>query len=684
MTGSRHALVIAAQCPDAGFLSDLEDAARSFHAALTEPKGGACAISYPTRNLLYGEIDQSEIEQAIRACARAAGEADAVLVLALLGHGITSGGNLYFMAGNSRRGELTTTVDVASLVKQVIETPGLSGLITVMDTCHAAGAAPDVKAIAAGIRQGNTRLSLLMGAGLAEEAFELRFSRTITKIVQEGVEQAAERLSPEAVLQAVRLDGGTVGQDIYRMDWDGAQFEETGLWLAYNRRHTVRQVGRLLGPLAHSDLARVLPAWLTVPGGLDDMRQLDEVEKETAFLEPQQGVRALALIEAVRHCIRTRALLAAWPGRELTSKVLRRSLVAATPQADGLPTAAGNDLLRDAVEYVRLRAPRVGQRSVVPLVHFVTSLAVATDVPPGHPDLQQWAADVGADIDLNDAWEQWGERTRDMRLRLIISLHAAVSDEWPESLTAWLLDGNIHHQHREFPCRPDRSGVEQQIGSALRWASALAESLDVPLKRVEIAAPAPLLVRWRPEETYYGRRLGDRHDVVLRWSERMQPPEHLFWINDEAREKLHAMAAAECGQRVHWMEESDTRLDGELQVCLDSRPQDQAVALGHRPAKLGDIMVTLLASSPIVLWPEEGSGQVSEETRRYIDESWHHLPGKFSTAYRERRRSGSEQSEDSSRPGHDGLHRLRAVWDDLDYLDFCRWFKKYTTEGETP
>ncbi|WP_245246391.1 vWA-MoxR associated conflict system protein [Streptomyces lonarensis] len=665
-------------------MSDLDNAARSLHAALTEPSGGACTVSHAPRSLLVGHPDQSEIEQEIRDCARAAGEAGAVLILALLGHGITSGGNLYFMAGNSRSEELTTTVDVGSLLKQVIETPGLSGLIAIMDTCYAAGAAPDVKAIASGIRQGNTRLSLLMGAGQAEEAFELRFSKTITKIVQDGVEQAAERLSPEAVLRAVRLDGGTVGQDIYRMDWDGAQFQEIGLWLAYNRRHTARQVGRLLGPLACSELDQVLPAWRAVPGGLDEMRQLEEVEKEALQWEPQQGARARALIEAVRHCIRTRALLAAWPGRELTSKVLRRSLVASTPQADGLPTAAGNDLLRDAVEYIRLRAPRVGQRSVVPLVQFVTSLAMATDVPPGHPDLRQWAVDLGADIDLNDAWEQWKERDRDMRLRLIISLHAAVSDEWPESLTAWLLDGKNHYQHREFVCRPDRSGVELQVGTALSWASDLAESLDVPLKRVEIAAPAQLLVRWRPEETYYGRRLGDRHDVVLRWSERMQPPEHLFWINHEARHKLHAMAAAECGQRVHWIEEAETCLDGELQDCLESCPHDQAVALSHRPAKLGDIMVTLLTSSPIVLWPEEGSSQVSEDTRRYIDESWHHLPGKFSSMYRERRQNGSMQSKDSSQPGHDGLHRLRAVWDDLDYLDFCRWFKKYTTEERKP
>ncbi|MFD7553237.1 hypothetical protein ACFV9E_01710 [Streptomyces sp. NPDC059835] len=685
MTSSRHALVIAAQCPDLDFLAELEDAARSFHAVLTEPNGGACATSYSTRTLLYGEIGQTEIEQAIRAAARAAGKASGVLVLALLGHGITSGGNLYFMAGDSLCGELTTTVDVASMLKQVVETPGLSGIITIMDTCHAAGAAPEVKAIATGIRQGNTRLSLLMGAGVAEEAFDLRFSRTITKILRMGVERAAERLSPEAVLKAVRLDGGAVGQDIHRMEWDGAQFEETGLWLAYNQRHTVRQAEGLLGPMAHTALARVFPAWGTAPGALDDVRQLDEVEKETVGLEPQHGAQARALIDAIRHCMRTRALLGAWPGSELTSKLLKRSLIAVAPQADRLPTTEGNDLLRDAVEYLRLRAPLVGQGLVIPLVRFVTSLAVATGVPVGHPDLRQWAADVGADIDLNDAWEGWAERTRDMRLRLIVSLHAAVSDEWPESLTAWLLDGNIHYQHQEFPCRPDRSGVEQQIGSALRWASDLAESLDIPLKRVEIAAPAQLLVHWRPEETYYGRRLGDRHDVVLRWSDRMQPPEHLFWINDEAREHLRTMEAAECGQRIHWLEESDTRPDSELQVRLDRRPKGQAVALGHHHAKLGDIMVTLLAASPIVLWPEGGSGQVSEDTRRYVDESWHQLPGEFSTAYRERRQSSSQQASEGSSPlVREGLHRLRAVWDDLDYLDFCRWFKKYTTEGETP
>ncbi|MET9764520.1 caspase family protein [Streptomyces sp. NPDC006372] len=690
MTGGRHALVVAAQCPDLGTLTELKDAAKSFHAVLTAPDAGACATGHPTQTLLYGEIRQSEIEQAIRAAARAAGQADAVLVLALLGHGIASGGNLYLMASDSRRDELTTTVDVSSLLKQVVETPGLSGIITVVDTCHAAGAVPEVKAIASGIRQGNTRMSLLMGAGVAEEAFNLRFSRTITKIVRQGVERAAECLSPESVLQAVRLDGGAVGQDVHRMDWDGAQFEETGLWLAYNRRHTILRAGRLLGPLALAALARALPARPTVVGGIDGGRPEDvllmgdiaDLEKEAAALGPQEGARARAVIEAVRHCARTRSLLAAWPGSELTSKVLNRSLVTAAPQAQGLPSAAGNDLLRDAVEYLRLRAPLVAQRPVIPLVRFVASLAMTTGVPAEHPVLRQWAADIGADIDLNDAFEKWAEQAREMRLRLVVSLHAAVGDEWPESLTAWLLDGDAHHQHQEFPCRPDRSGVERQIGAALRWASGLADTLGFPLKRVEIAAPAPLLVQWRPEETDYGRRLGDRHDVILRWSDRMQPPEHLWWINDEAREHLRAMEAAACGRRVDWLEENDTRPDGELHSRLSSRPQGRAVALGHRPAKLGDIMATLLAASPIVLWPE-GGGRVPEDVRRYVDESWHQLPRKFCTAYRESRRSGPPGHGSGSSDQRD-LHRLRAVWDDLDYLEFCRWFQKYTTEGETP
>ncbi|MFG2294377.1 hypothetical protein [Streptomyces sp. NPDC048603] len=710
MSGGRHALVIAAQCPDLGILDELESAAREFHAVLTEPDLGACARPVATHTLLYGEICQSEIEQAIRAAARAAGRAGAVLVLGLLGHGIASGGGLYFMAGDSKGAEPTTTVDVAALLRQIADTPGLSGIITVVDTCHAAGAVPEVKAVAGGIRQGNTRLSLLMGAGVAEEAFELRFSRTVTRILRDGVDGAAEHLSPEAVIDAVRLDGGALGQDLHRMDWDGAQFEEAGLWLAYNRRHAVRSAGRMLGPLARAALARVLPAGLAAPGpdgvrphhaphgiagvrAIDGPEGLDDLERAASALGAREGARARAVLEALRHCARTRALLAAWPGSELTSKVLNRSLFTAVPQAAGLPTAAGNDLLRDAVEYLRLSAPLVNRSPVVPLVRFVASLAMATGVPSAHPALRQWAADIGADIDLNDAFERWAERSRDMRLRLVVSLHAAVGDEWPESLTAWLLDGETHHGHREFPCRPDRTGVERQIGAALRWASGLAETVGLPLKRVEIAAPAPLLVQWRPEETDYGRRLGDRHDVVLRWSDRMQPPEHLWWINDEARENLRVLEAARCGERVHWLEESDTRPDGELRARLSGRPEGKAVALGHRPARLGDIMVTLLAASPIVLWPD-GADRVSEDARRYVDESWHQLPGKFCAAYRENRRSSppgpaapggpsDPAGEGSGRPGREDLHRLRAVWDDLDYLDFCRWFQKYTTDYAT-
>ncbi|MFB7608153.1 vWA-MoxR associated conflict system protein [Streptomyces gardneri] len=685
MTEARHVLVIAAQCldPALGALAELQGAAASLHEALTSPALGACESRYASATLLYGEqLTQILIEQAIRAAGRRAGEAGAVLVLALLGHGIESGGSLHYMGSDARQSDLTTTVDVASHLRAVAETPGLGGLMAIVDTCHAGGATPDLTAIASGIRRGHTRFSVLMGAGVGDRAFDLRFSRTVTKVLCGGIARAGERLSPAAVVDAVRLDGGASGQDVYRAEFDGAQFEETGLWLAYNLQAVSHGGAGRLGPVARTELAAAFPELTTHELDTCDDQRLSALLEELICLPPDRAARGRMVLAGIRDCLQTLGLLRAWPGSTLTSKVLHRSLVDSAGRTSGLPAGSGDELLRDAVEFLRLRAPAVGQRPTAPLVGFMAALAVSTDVDATNPALRGWAAGIGAGIDLSDAFEHQNDRTRTRRLRLIVGLHAAVGDEWPASLTAWLLDGNAHREHREFMCEPDQTGVEEGIGEALGWATELADALDVPLYRVEIAAPAPLLVRWRPEETSYGEMLGEDHDVVLRWSERMAPPRHLSWINGKARKSLLAMESCQEPDRVHWLDESDTRHHAALDARLRTRPAGKAVALGHRPSRLADVVARLLAASPIVLWPDEDAeGSVSAATRRCVDESWHLLPTGFCDAYRKNWYPDSGEQPPGP-AGGPGLHRLRAVWDGPEWLEFCSWFKKSTTQGE--
>ncbi|MCP9943565.1 hypothetical protein LUX12_00095 [Streptomyces somaliensis] len=688
MTGPRHALVIGAQCPDLGPLEELEEAARALHDTLTAPWAGGCEKDPPGRTtLLCGAgVTRADVESAIRAAALDAGDAGAVLVVALLGHGTASGTGLYFMAGDSLAEAPLTALDVGSLLAQALDTRGLAGVIAIVDTCHAGNAVPDLKSVANGIRQGDTRLSLLMGSGAAEEAYGLRFSRTLVRVLREGLPSAGETLAPDAVVEAVRGDGGTTGQAILRAEFDGARFGPGPLWLARNPRHATA-AGALLGRVGAEELSRALRAVDGAPptGPVTTARDLDAVRHGLAAAPPSPAREwALDVVDALDAAARTVGLLGAWPGAPLTSGLLRRTFTAACPGPVGSPPASsGADLLRDAVEHLLLRAPTAGGRRLGPLVEFVALLAHGTGVDPGTPAVRGWAAALGAVIDLNDAFERLADRTREMRLRLVVSLHAAVGDEWPESLAAWLLDGGEVRDREEFACSPDRAGVERQLGAALRWASRLAAAVDVPLRRVEVAAPAALLLQWRPEETDFGMRLGAEHDVVLRWSDRIQPPDHLWWINDRARRTLRAMEeGGPGGTRLEWLGETDTRQVRDLRDRLLGGPRTRAVALEHRPPHLGDVLETLLASSPIVLWPDEEAHRVPAEARRYLDAYWHLLPGEFCRAYRDR--WCGRPAPAAGWAGRDHLARLRTVWDDAEWLEFCRWFEQFTTDGESP
>ncbi|URN18864.1 hypothetical protein MW084_19185 [Streptomyces sudanensis] len=524
-----------------------------------------------------------------------------------------------------------------------------------------------------------------MGSGAAEEAYGLRFSRTLVRVLREGLPSAGETLAPEAVVEAVRGDGGTAGQTILRAEFDGARFAPGPLWLARNPRYAA--AGALLGRVGTEELARVVEAVGGAPpaGPVTTARDLDAVRHGLAAAPPSPAREwALEVMDALDAAARTVALLGAWPGEPLTSGLLRRTFTAACPgPVESPPASSGTDLLRDTVEHLLLRAPAAGGRRLGPLVDFVALLAHGTGVDPGTPAVRGWAAALGAVIDLNDAFERLADRTREMRLRLVVSLHAAVGDEWPESLAAWLLDGGEVRDREEFACAPDRAGVERQLGAALRWASRLAAAMDVPLRRVEVAAPAPLLLQWRPEETDFGMRLGAEYDVVLRWSDRIRPPDHLWWINDRARRTLRAMEeGGSGGTRLEWLGETDTRQVRELRDRLLGGPRARAVALEHRPPNLGDMLETLLASSPIVLWPEEEADRVPAEARRYLDAYWHLLPGEFCRAYRDR--WGGCGAPAAGRAGRGHLARLRTVWDDAEWLDFCRWFEQFTTDGESP
>ncbi|MBJ6646097.1 vWA-MoxR associated conflict system protein [Streptomyces griseoincarnatus] len=671
----RHALVVAPQCEELGVLPGLEEVARDLRDTLTDDWRGACTPAVES-GLLYGaSVGRSDIDTAIRDAARRAGESGAMLVVALLGHGMTSGKNprLFLMGGDSRRDETGTAVNVAEVLERVLETPGLPGLVALVDTCHAGGATPDLGALDAGVREGATQLSLLMAVGAAQEAHGLAFSRGVVRVLTQGLVGAGEFLFPDALFEAVRDE--VPGQDARLVQFVGARFGERP-WASRNAGHLAR-AGSRLGPIGLEELERTLVPLggsALVPAPVSGVDVLDRLH--VTLRERAAPGEALDVVDGLRDVLRTVHLLNSWPGGHLTSGRLRGALWRAAGRcAEPIPHTSGQALLRDAAEYLRFRAQRQGETPMARPAAFVAELAVEEGLGKDLPEFRAWRDAVNAKVEFDDAFAALTARDRRTRLRLVVSLHATLGDLWPEMLQAFLLDRGDVCAQADFPCHPSRSGVQQKLGEVLKWAWKKSRPLG-PLRRVEVAAPAALLLEWRPEETSYGRRLGLMHDVVLRWSERMHPPDHMSWINEDARERLVDMSACKTGRApVDWLEGKETGRPKELATRLERGDYTVAVGLRDRPQRMRQVMELLLRHVPIVLWPG-AEGRMPDACADTLDRYWHLLPAEFSEAYRNSWSPDTRQGPD----GHEHLALLRSIWHDTEWLDFCDWFEGFVTQ----
>ncbi|GGM94167.1 vWA-MoxR associated conflict system protein [Streptomyces fuscichromogenes] len=689
MTGPaprRHALVIAPQCAELEVLAGLDAVAQDLYRTLTDQWTGACGPSPVSGSaLLHGtSVGQALIERVLREAALAAGAEQAVLVVALVGHGIVSGRNptLFLMAGDSHRDVTGSAVNVGEILTRALETPGLPGVILLVDTCHAGGGVPDLKAFDGGVRRGAADFAMLSAVGAAQTAHGLAFSRGISRVLTEGIAGAGELLPPTKVLRAVR--DAVPGQDARHVSYEGSRFGQP-LWLARNASH--RPDGSALGPRATAELRSALAplggtsVFPEPVSGADALRRLHTGLQAREHADPAALAWALRVVHSALDSVRTVEFLSAWPGEHpLTSERLRRALwLAAGRPAAPLPESTGTALLTDAVEYLRLHTPGDTGTRNARLAHFVAALAVDDGLTARHPALLAWAAAIGVRIELAEAFGAVAQRGTKARLRLVVSLHAAVADQWPETLEAWLLDrGEVFAHEDRFDCPPTQQGVERELERAVRWASAQARRIGVRPYSVDVAASAALLLRWRPELTSFGELLGRRYDVLLRWSERLCPPEHLWWINESAREKLEQITAWGAGRApVDWLGEQDMARADELKARLERGEFDRAVALAHRPPRFEKLMETLLAYAPIVLWP--GVEDCTREGfQASLDKFWHLLPAEFCEAYRcSWRRSVPGQPD-----GREQLALWRTIWHDPEWLDFCDWFGRYTVTGE--
>ncbi|MFB6555835.1 hypothetical protein [Streptomyces sp. NPDC056405] len=668
--------------------------AGELHRLLIDPKVGGCLPSGPDGGLALrsGRATRQQIEDAVRAAARRAEEEGAVLVLAFLGHGQTPLGNskLYYMAHDTEAGHAGSSVALGNLLTDAGDPPGVKGVIALIDTCHAGGGVPDTRDLVSGFSLGKSRYSLLMAASAAQKAYDLDFIGELARLLREGVPDASELLR-SAVLKRALTDR-ILRQNCQVFDWDGDADADEELWVALNVRRPTWTPSGQIGALGSQDLDEALSAWpeRSGPAGGWTRPQLRELCEQATGSEAPGALRIRQVAHSLVHVGATGDMVHAWAGHALTTPALRNVAAdlnaeyeTARPPLDAVRTPngiEGSALLRHVLEHAALRIPVTGDL-VARLARVVAAIADRCGLSTDDEPVRAWARDIGGEIALTDAVARQAAVRQDRRWRLVISLHAAQVD-WPETVSVWLRDGGRGEYHEVHQCEPSRIGVERLFPEIIGWARKRVPG-GARITNIDVVVPAPLLLTWEPEMVSAGRtRLGARNTVVLRWAGRLAVPGFLAGMNEEDRDRLKDLGERppdDMRAPVDWLSEDDTRDVRGLRERLRMGCYERAIGLDHRPPHIAELMETLLAHTPILLWPRPDSG-VGSSGRDRLEEYWDRLPDKFIEAYRHRwsAEAGGPVRPVSTKDEHLAeLAGLRAAWHDLDWLDFCSWFEQH-------
>ncbi|MFD7688605.1 hypothetical protein [Streptomyces sp. NPDC059781] len=662
-----------------GTLSRLDAAARGLHDVLTDPTLGACVSRTGKHGSLVvsAALTPEDVRDAMREAVRRARADNAVLVTALLGHGFTAPqqSDLYYMVADSTTGSTMSAVNVGQLLTEAADEPGVEGVIALIDTCHSAGAMPDAGRIAGGVRAGRTRLSVLTAAAADQAARGMRLTLALTDVLRDGLAGAGSTVRVDTLLTK-ELRGRITGQTVGQFDYDNDPYAQEQLWLAHNMRSIPCAAGGVVGPVGRHDLEEAVTMWradTTLPTTLT-RAALQNLYDFTCQAEAQNAGdldwhgRVTHLVATLSECARTVVLLNNVLAEVMTSDLLRSARL-----LSGLPhEAEGPELLRDLVEYAAVREPRQYEPAWKRTARFVAALAHLSGTNETVGKLREWARDLGVVTDFNDALAEYARKRQQDGLRLVVSLASALTD-WPEEVDAWLVGTDERLPvHGRFRCESaDRVGTGRAIGAALAWARG---RLPAPaqLTNVDVAAPAHLLASWRPEEAKVDRRLlGVNHDVVVRWSGRMDPAENAE-LNDAARKALVGMADS-ATVPVEWIGTSVLDDRQILEQELMTGRYDTAVGIDHHPETLPDVLEQLLPYAPIILWPRPDARH-GHDWRTLVQRTWRTLPDALPPAYRKR-----------WSPEHNGcaacLGDVRAVWHDEAWLEFCRPFEQRFVTG---
>jgi vWA-MoxR associated protein middle region (VMAP-M) 2 len=666
----RHALVVASQCEHAGELPELGLIAESLRDIFLDPDVGCCAAALPDgAALLAGRLSFTEIIEKIDEAIGYAAHNGATLLLAFLGHGFIPGTHptLYFMGWNSVEGDGNSGVNITDVLTRAANTPGIRGVAAVIDTCTAAAAIPEIGALTGGALTGQTRLSLVMASAVGRSAFDMGLSRELVRLLRSGVPDTGPHLWLSAPEIKSVLRAALPGQPPVFHDYDGAATQPGELWLARNAQAEPAMLGSYgLAELTEA-LAPLLPAmeprepWPR--GSAPDAGELRELRRRLAALPVSPArIRAERLLDSLHAAQETVAFLRSLRLERLTESALRCALIAAG--GSGGPPAGPARIAQvasevDAVEYAAVSYPRAERSCRPQLTRFVVELADDVGLDLDAPALREWAAGIDAIVPFNEAVAVRRQWRSERRLRLIVSLHYAPAGDWPDKLGVWLLYDGQFYQRRDIGCPPDQPGAEGALAEAVDWAEERAEELDVPLRRVEVAVPVSILLRWRPEEVRHLRRLGMDYEVLTRWSQRLDRGAAMRRINRNARRRLAEIAENSDDEPLQWLHAHQvTDLAALLEEFVNGR-YSRAIGLVDDPGENERLFEVLLEFAPILIWPQ--AGQLGKEHQDTVSTRWGELPAAFTAAYR------ALHGERDGGP----LADLRAIWDDEEWLSFC-------------
>ncbi|MCX5443899.1 hypothetical protein [Streptomyces sp. NBC_00063] len=669
---SRHVLVIGAQCRGAEELPGLEGAARRLHRALVDPDLGACLDrgEGETGSLLVGTaLGKPIVEKALAAAVGRAKEDGGPLVLAMLGHGIGGcGGPLYFVTSGSTQDGAIHQLDVASTIGTVTNEPGLSGLIAIVDTCHAAAALVSPQSATAGLQQGSVSVSVLFAASAHLPAWDMNLSVQLAELLENGVANAGESLAVDTQL-IKELRSRIHTQEPGAFVFDGAPVSGESLWLAHNIQAAVRRSAGSLGAVAYERLRKLLRP-LEGSEGINSREQLADWLGRLGqeHLGHPAVQRVLEFERDLGICTSAVAVLEETFGGALTDDLLRKAAARA-----GFPLEVVVRVpcpsLRDLVEHAvldQLAVAPAGQRRT--LVHFVAALAHVINPEGVLPrQLTAWAATSGATTALNSRLKELSGATP----RLVL----VVADDGGEDVVrveASLLFGSAVVHTAEFPCKPGPVGLVSALEDARRWALSWLGAAGERLVRVDVSVPTLLLLDSPPEEwrVVRGRRmLGVDYDVTTRWSGLLTPPPGVS-LDDmlHAGSQLLSSLQTKYQAGPSWLGSDDLSSVETLQELLDRRRMGGCVwGVSTLPERDFDLMVEeLLVHTPALIWPRRGSVPDTQALQDAVAEHWHSLPEKLVRAFQER----PEKSLGEGVLDH--LADIRTTWHDAHWQDFCQ------------